>query len=279
MKLVTFEYGNKRKIGKLENNEVHEILNYDGMLDLINENDLSNLKLSEESYDLDEIKLLSPIPNPRRNVICLGKNYIDHAVELKGKISADVFIPERPIYFSKFVDEAIGTNGDVLSYFDKFDTFDYEVELAIIIGKKGKNINAEDAKDYIFGYSVGNDFSMRELQKEHYQWVKGKSLDTHTVIGPSIITADEIPYPPVLDIKSYVNDELRQSSSTENLIFNIDYIISDFSKSTTLLPGDIILTGTPAGVGMGFTPSKYLRPGDVAKCEIEKIGELVNYIK
>ncbi|MEA3423772.1 MAG: fumarylacetoacetate hydrolase family protein [Bacillota bacterium] len=279
MKLVTFEYDSKRKIGKHENNEVYEILNFDGMLDLIYKNDLSSLKFSEKSYNLDEIKLLSPIPNPRRNVICLGKNYIDHAVELKGKISADVFIPECPIYFSKFVDEAIGTNGDVLSYFDRFDTFDYEVELAIVIGKKGKNVKVEDVKNYIFGYSVGNDFSMRELQKNHYQWVKGKSLDTHTVIGPSIVTVDEINYPPVLDIKSYVNDELRQSSSTRNLIFDIGHIISNFSKNTTLLPGDIILTGTPAGVGMGFTPSKYLRPGDVTKCEIEKIGELVNYIK
>ncbi len=279
MKLVTFEYENKRKIGKLENDEVHEILNYDSMLDLIDENDLSNLKLSEEFYNLDEIKLLSPIPNPRRNIICLGKNYIDHAIELKGKISADVFIPERPIYFSKFVDEAIGTNCDVLSYYDELGTLDYEVELAIIIGKKGKNIMAEDAENYIFGYAVANDYSMRELQKDHYQWVKGKSLDTHTAIGPSIITADEIPYPLVLDIKSYVNDELRQSSSTENLIFDMGYIISDFSKNTTLLPGDIIFTGTPAGVGMGFAPPKYLNPGDRVRCEIEKIGELANYIK
>ncbi|MCD6436509.1 MAG: fumarylacetoacetate hydrolase family protein [Clostridiales bacterium] len=279
MKFITFNYNDTRKIGKLEDNMVYEILNHSSMLDVINEGNLSSLKFSKETYKLDDIELLSPIPNPRRNIICIGKNYIEHAMELKDKISRDVEIPDYPMYFSKFVNETVGMNGEVFSYSDEYKSLDYEVELAIIIGKKGKNIKKDDVKNYIFGYAIGNDLSMRELQTKHYQWNKGKSLDTHTAIGPAIVTVDEISYPPVLDIKAYVNDELRQSSSTKNLIFNINYIISDFSKNTTLLPGDIIFTGTPAGVGMGFSPTKYLFPGDVVKCEIEKIGKLINYIK
>ncbi|MBN2260312.1 MAG: fumarylacetoacetate hydrolase family protein [Clostridiales bacterium] len=279
MKLITYIFNENQKVGKLENGVIFEILNFKSVQEIIENNELKGLEFSNDSCLLNEVKLLSPIPNPKRSIICLGKNYKDHAIEMKDKISEEVFIPKYPIYFSKMVDQAIGTEEEVLSYFAHSRTFDYEVELAVIIGKKGKNIGVNEAKDYIFGYSIGNDFCMRELQKDHFQWMKGKSLDTHTVMGPSIVTADEISYPPALEIKAYVNDEMRQLSKTDNLIFNLDYIISDFSKDTTLLPGDIIFTGTPAGVGMGFTPPKFLRPGDIVKCEIEGLGQLINYIK
>ncbi len=277
MKLITFKFKNEEKIGVLKADKVFEIINYQSMIEAIQGSDA--LQISERSIELSEIELLSPIPHPIRNVICLGINYIEHASEVENKVSEADFVPSYPIYFSKMTNEILGSEMDVESYFNMSKTLDYEVELAVIIGKKGTNISEEEAKDYIFGYSISNDFSMREFQVDHLQWFKGKSLDTHTTLGPVILTADELEYPPSLDIKSYVNDELRQSSKTDNLIFDMNHIIHVLSKGTTLLPGDIILTGTPAGVGMGYTPPNYLVPGDIVKCEIEKIGELVNYIK
>lgn len=277
MKLITYKFENEEKIGVLKEDKVFEIANYQTMIDVIQGNDA--LQMSEKNVDLSQIELMSPIPHPIRNIICLGINYIEHASEMENKVSESDFVPSFPIYFSKMTNEIIGSEMDVESYFNMSKTLDYEVELAIIIGKKGTDISEEEAKDYIFGYSISNDFSMREFQVDHLQWFKGKSLDTHTTLGPVILTADEVEYPPSLDIKAYVNDELRQSSKTDHLIFDINHMIHVLSKGTTLLPGDIILTGTPAGVGMGYTPPIYLVPGDIVKCEIEKIGELVNYIK
>lgn len=277
MKLVSYELQGVSKVGELRDGEIFEILNCNTMLELIEED--QDWRYSETSVSLDAVELLSPIPRPIRNVLCLGKNYRDHAIEMKDKISEEVFIPEFPIYFTKMAHEIIGTGMTVESYSPQLQTMDYEVELAVIIGKKGRDIPAREAKNHIFGYAVGNDLCMRELQKDHFQWFKGKSLDTHTAIGPVIVTADAIEYPPALGIRAYVNDELRQDSNTRNLIFDLDFIISDLSRNMTLLPGDIILTGTPAGVGMGFNPPKYLVPGDVVRCEIDQIGTLLNPIR
>ncbi len=277
MKLVSYEEKGVSKVGELIDGQIYEILNCNTMIELIEED--QEWRKSEAPVDLGEVELLAPIPNPIRNVLCLGKNYKDHAIEMKDKISEEVFIPKLPIYFTKMASEIIGTGAMIDSYSKHLSSLDYEVELAVIIGKKCKDVAARDVKNCIFGYSVGNDVSMRELQMDHFQWFKGKSLDTHTVLGPVIVTADSIEYPPALGIKAYVNDELRQDSNTKHLIFDLDFIISDLSRDVTLLPGDIILTGTPAGVGMGFTPPKYLKSGDVVKCEIENIGELINTIK
>jgi 2-keto-4-pentenoate hydratase/2-oxohepta-3-ene-1,7-dioic acid hydratase in catechol pathway len=277
MKLICYEENGARKIGRLEGQEIYQIMNCHSINELILEE--LEWKISEKSVQKEEVMVLAPIPEPNRNIICLGKNYLDHAEEMKDKISEEMHIPENPIYFAKMTQEVLGTQREVDSYSSFCNSLDYEVELAVIIGKQGKDINPEDAKHYIFGYSVSNDFSMRELQVDHFQWFKGKSMDTHSVLGPVIVTADEISYPPVLGIRTYVNGELRQNSTTDKLIFDIDRIISDFSRGTTLIPGDIILTGTPAGVGMGFTPPKYLSKGDVVKCQIDQIGEILNYIK
>lgn len=228
---------------------------------------------------LEEVKLLAPIPYPRRNLFCLGKNYIGHVQEIsKDALKEQADIPKYPIYFSKVADPAIG-NGDqiIMSQGTNID-LDYEVELAVIISKDGKNIPLEKTEDYIFGYTICNDITSRSYQTKHSQWFKGKSMDTFSSIGPYITHKTNIEYPPKLDIICKVNNEVRQSSNTEQLIFDIPYIISDLSDGLMLRAGDIILTGTPAGVGMGFSPPRYLKKGDIVECYIEKLGKLINYI-
>lgn len=234
---------------------------------------------SEQLIPYEQLTIDAPILFSKRNVFCLGKNYMDHALEMKGKTTDAVVVPDAPIYFSKTCAPALGHLGTIEGHVGVSEKLDYEVELALIIGKSGKNISPEEAKDYIFGYTIVNDISARDLQVKHIQWHRGKSLDDFCPMGPSVLLASHVSYPPDLEIKCYVNDELRQQSRTSNLIFDIDTIIGDLSKGMTLMPGDIILTGTPAGVGMGFEPPKYLKSGDTVTCEIEKIGQLINYIK
>lgn len=237
--------------------------------------------LNENHYNaiaLVDLKITAPIPNPRRNVFCLGKNYADHAMEIKSLPGGEAKVPNYPIYFTKVADPAIGHMDKVIIPTGITEKVDYEVELAIIIGKDGKNIELKDVEDFIFGYSIANDISARDVQGKHIQWFKGKSLDTFTPMGQYIVHKSHIGLPVELDIRCNVNGELRQSSNTKNLIFDIPYIVSDLSKGLTLRAGDIILTGTPAGVGMGFNPPKFLKSGDVIECYIEKLGTLVNMI-
>ena len=232
------------------------------------------------SLPLTEAIIAAPIPQPKQDVICLGINYMAHAEE-SARYKEEAFGGERPyaIYFSKRVNEAVGHLGNIPAYEQLVDSLDYEVELAVIIGKTAKNVSKEDAYDYIFGYTIINDVSARNLQTRHKQWYFGKSLDGFTPMGPCIVTADEINTPPTLAIKSYVNGELRQDSNTNLLIFDIAHVISELSQGMTLQPGTIIAMGTPAGVGMGFQPPRFLLPGDIVTCEIEKIGKLTNYVK
>lgn len=231
-----------------------------------------------EKIPYDDVKVTAPIPSPRRNVFCLGKNYKDHALEMKGFTDVKTDIPEYPIYFTKVADPCIGHMDKVIVPKGYTEKVDYEVELAIIIGKDEKDIPKEKAEEYIFGYTIANDISARDIQTKHNQWFKGKSLDTFTPVGPYIVHKAQIGFPVELDISCKVNGELRQNSNTKHLIFDISYIISDLSKGLTLRAGDIILTGTPAGVGMGFDPPKLLKSGDVVECYIEKIGTLTNII-
>lgn len=233
-----------------------------------------------EALSLSAVTLLAPIPRPRQDVICLGINYKAHADE-STRYDAAAFGGERPvpIYFSKRVTEAVGPEGAIESHPGLVERLDYEAELAVIIGRTARNVKAADAADYIFGYTVLNDVSARLLQTTHKQWYFGKSLDGFTPIGPCITTADEIAFPPALAISSRVNGELRQSSTTDLLITGIADIIQELSSGMTLLPGTIIATGTPAGVGMGFDPPKFLKPGDVVECTIENIGTLRNTVR
>ena len=240
---------------------------------------------SEEAVDTDylavgtQAKILSPIPVPLQDVICLGLNYTEHAEEAAVYAKDSFTARDRyPVYFAKRVNRSPADGDPVPAYADLVDSLDYEAELAVIIGKDVKNITPEEVQECIFGYTILNDFSARNLQTRHTQWYLGKSLDGYTPMGPCIVTADEFSFPPRLKISSRVNGELRQDSMTDMLIFGIDYIIADLSRGMTLRAGTIISTGTPKGVGMGFDPPKFLHAGDTVTCEIEGIGTLTNTI-
>lgn len=239
---------------------------------------LSVFEAQARGLKIGEAKLLAPIITPRQDIICLGINYMDHAAE-SAKFKGEKFDGKReyPVYFSKRVNKAVGHGGEILAHESVTQKLDYEVELALIIKKDAKNVSAKDAKDYIFGYTILNDFSARDLQIRHKQFYFGKSLDTHCAIGPAVITADELDSSN-LAIKCYVNGELRQNSNTCNMIFNERYVIEELSSAMTLKAGTIISLGTPSGVGMGLEPPKFLKSGDVVRCEIEGIGVLENFI-
>jgi len=266
--------------GKLNIKEPSNMLDLIDIFENLNINKINEvLSTLKCELTLEDIKVLAPIPYPRRNVLCLGKNYLDHVNEVGSLKNVNSNVPVKPIYFSKIAYPAIGNKEYVVAHSDVVKELDYEVELAIIIGKKCKNVSKEDAESVIFGYTIANDISARDLQQEHIQWHKGKSLDTYCPMGPYIIHKSNINFPPNLKIKSYVNGELRQNGNTSQLIFDIPTIISDLTSGITLYPGDIILTGTPAGVGAGFNPPRYLNSGDTVDCEIEGIGTLSNTIQ
>ena len=278
MKLVTFLYQDREQVGVLNGDETAvSPLNCPDMNTLIETGDLS--ASGAEEIPLDAVKLLAPIPRPRQDVICLGINYKAHAQEAERY--SEAFLKEKPIpiYFSKRCTEAMGPEGFIESHPGLVERLDYEAELAVIIGKRAKDVPADKAQDYIFGYTVLNDVSARVLQTSHKQWYFGKSLDGFTPMGPCIVTAEEIPFPPKLKISASVNGELRQDSTTDLLITGIPEIIAELSSGMTLLPGTIIATGTPSGVGMGFDPPKFLKSGDIVECSIEGIGTLRNTVR
>lgn len=228
---------------------------------------------------LADCKLLAPIKYPAQDVVCLGVNYMEHRDET---VKSDVVYDAKgtnTIYFAKRVNEAVDPGGFIESHSDIVDSLDYEVELAVIIGKDAKNVSMEDARDYVFGYTIVNDVSARNLQSRHQQWYFGKSLDGFTPIGPWIVTRDELPWLPELGIRAYLNGELRQNSNTNLMMTNIDVVIHELSRGMTLKTGTIIAMGTPSGVGMGFNPGKYMHPGDVIRCEIDGIGVLENTVR
>ena len=276
MKLITYRHAGTEAVGILEGDLVRP-LPVNSMLELIESGRIPTP--ADEALSLSQVELLAPIPRPRQDVICLGINYKAHADEAAGYDAA--FIKERPIpiYFTKRVTEAVAPGGAIQSHPGLVERLDYEVELAVIIGKTARNVPAEQAADYIFGYTILNDVSARVLQTSHKQWYFGKGLDGFTPIGPCIVTADEIAFPPALPIRARVNGELRQDSTTDLLITGIADIIEELSSGMTLLPGTIIATGTPSGVGMGFDPPKFLKTGDVVDCEIEGIGVLRNTVE
>ncbi|WP_067727148.1 fumarylacetoacetate hydrolase family protein [Oceanobacillus damuensis] len=222
-------------------------------------------------FDREEVTLGAPVPSPSK-IICIGKNYADHVAEMQSEI------PNYPVLFAKFANALIGPE-DAIEKTASTEKLDYEVELTIVIGKKASKVNKEDALDYIAGYSIGNDTSARDLQKRTPQWLQGKTLDRTTPIGPWVVTADEVGDPSNLSIKSYVNGEERQSSNTSHLIFGVPFLIEFISDLITLNPGDIIMTGTPDGVGFAMNPPQFLKDGDTVTLEIEKVGTMENVVK
>ena len=283
MKLVTYLHNGKEAVGVLseDGTAVHPLPfpDMNALIEAPREQLLAAAEAAKGALPLAAVTLLAPIPRPRQDIICLGMNYRDHLTEAANYDSA--FAKERPVtvYFSKRVSQAVAPEGFIESHPGLVERLDYEAELAVIIGRNVKNVKAADAADYIFGYTILNDVSARLLQTSHKQFYFGKSLDGFTPMGPCITTADEIAFPPALTLTTQVNGELRQNSNTELLLNSIAEIIEELSSGMTLLPGTIIATGTPAGVGMGFDPPKFLKPGDVVECSIEGIGTLRNTVR
>jgi len=223
-----------------------------------------------------EVRPLAPIPVPRRNILCLGKNYLDHAREIATKLQTSGDAPRQPIIFTKATTAVIATGEPIPAYQAYTQKLDYEAELALIIGKDGRDIAAGNAWEHVFGYTAINDISARDLQKDHHQWFRAKSLDGFAPMGPVVVHRSVMPAPEDIKVQCFVNGEQRQSASFDQLIFDVPTIISVLSAGMTLLAGDIIATGTPAGVGMGFTPPKYLQPGDEVVVDVTGVGELRN---
>lgn len=228
---------------------------------------------------LAEAAILAPIPQPKQDILCLGINYAAHAEE-SARFKKEVFEKDRQysVYFSKRVNEAV-PDGGTIPYPTVDTQIDYEAELAFIVSKDAKNVKKENAKDYVFGYTIINDLSARSLQQRHKQFYYAKSLDGFTPMGPCIVTADEFDFEPQLQIRSFVNGELRQNSNTSLLLAGIGQILEDLTEGMTLKTCSIISTGTPSGVGMGFVPPKFLKPGDEVRCEIDGIGSLTTKLQ
>lgn len=238
---------------------------------------------SGETVPLADVRLLPPIARPSKNILCVGKNYVAHAAEFTqsgydgtAKSLADP-VPEHPILFSKAPCTMIGAGDDILPPWELTTEVDYEAELGVVIGRGGRRIGRTDALGHVWGYTVVNDVTARDLQVKHKQWLLGKSIDTFCPIGPWIVTADEIDHANV-EITCRVNGELRQQANTRDMIFDIPAIIATVSASMSLAPGDLIATGTPAGVGIGFKPPKFLQRGDEVHVAIAGIGELRNRV-
>jgi len=286
MRFATFEQNGRRQVG---------IVSADGTsiapLDLPAEQAergvLAVVELAGQGVDpgtlrgasvaASEVRLLAPIPRPRRNVFCVGRNYRDHARELSQSVfKANSADPAAwPIVFTK-VPECVVGPGDAVSLPGAVSAqIDYEAELAVVIGTGGRNIRAQDAMRHVFGYTIVNDVTARDVQMRHQQWDLGKSFDTFCPMGPWVVTADEMDGTDTR-VRCWVNGELRQDGRTRDFIFNIPALIETCSRGITLHPGDVIATGTPSGVGMGLNPPRYLRDGDVVRIEIDGIGTLEN---
>ncbi len=281
MKLVTFQTASGVHLGAIKNDQVIllDAVAAD-MLSLIDqgapglEKARAAVATAQGGVALAQVKLLSPIPRPRQNVMCVGMNYVAHAIEGDLARGRTPKLPEFPVFFSKVPTAVCGHDDDFPLDSNVTRELDYEVELAFIIGRTGKNIRKADAMSHVFGYTIVNDISARDLQFRHQQFFKGKSLDRSCPIGPCIVTSDEIPDPAVLGLRLRLNGEMRQNSSVSDLIFDIPTLIETLSQGLTLEAGTIVSTGTPSGVGLGKNPPQYMKPGDVMEAEIDQIGLL-----
>ena len=275
MRLVTFEASGQR-VGALDAEGRVRRLEFDGsMLDLIR----AGGALPAQGGVVEGARILAPIPRPAKNIFCVGKNYHEHAKEFAGSgfdATAKEVVPEFPVVFSKPPTCVIGPGEPIPAHLDPTGSVDYEGELAVVIGCAGRGIARADALRHVFGYTIVNDVTARTLQHRHRQWILGKGLDGFAPMGPAILTADEVPDPRALRLTTHVNGERRQDAPVADLIFDIPTLIETISAGITLEPGDIIATGTPAGVGIGFTPPRFLARGDMVRVEVAGIGVLEN---
>jgi 2-keto-4-pentenoate hydratase/2-oxohepta-3-ene-1,7-dioic acid hydratase in catechol pathway len=240
------------------------------------------VKGGEHRIPYDSVKIHAPFPRPAKNILCVGKNYHDHAKEFHNSgfdaSAGKDAIPELPIMFTKWPNSVIANKEPIPSANDYTNSTDYEGELTVVIGEGGRNIPKAKAYSHVYGYTIVNDVTARTLQQSHKQWFLGKSLDGYCPMGPAIVTADEIDDVEQLRLLTKVNGEVRQDAHVSQLIFDIPTLIETLSRVMTLEPGDLIATGTCAGVGIGFNPPKFLQPGDVVQVTIEPIGTLENTV-
>jgi len=240
-----------------------------GAIDFILENpDYSDKKAV---YHRSEVKIEAPVQKPGK-IICVGHNFRKHIQEMGREI------PTHPVIFAKFANTIIGPEDDI-PYYPISDQLDYEMEFAFVIGKQARNVSEEDALDYVAGYTIANDVTYRDIQRRTLQWLQGKTVDGSLPLGPHLVTADEIGDPAGLEMVLKVNGEVRQSTNTDDFVFNVPKLVSFLSGLLTLEPGDLVLTGTPGGVGFAMNPPQFLKDGDVVTIEIEKIGVLENKVK
>ena len=293
MKLVTFTAGGEPAVGVVdeEAQQVRDVTALlppgTGVLDLIEGWARWGPVLAERTPDLpstglDQVRLLAPIPTPRRDLFAVGKNYREHVAEF-GRSGYDQpdrseALPEHPVVFTKATTSVIGPYDDILPHHGVTSELDYEAELGVIIGRGGRGISRDEAFAHVWGYTIIDDFTARDLQRRHKQWAIGKSLDTHCPMGPYAVSADEIADVTALQVQSFVNGERRQNGPVRDMIFDIPELIAVISAGITLLPGDIIATGTPAGVGIGFDPPKFMVSGDVIEVAITGLGAQRNRI-
>lgn len=285
MKLITYQYESATGVGAVVADHVVDLSSVaPDMLSLIEmgadglRRAQSVLETVSASVPLAAVRLLAPIPKPRRNVFCLGLNYAEHVEESSAAKGLRAELPEYPVVFTKATTSVTGPFDDIPFDPNVSEQIDWEVELGVVIGEAGKNIAVADAMAHVYGYTVVNDISARDLQWRHKQFFKGKSLDGGCPIGPWIVTVDEVPNPHNLRIAARVNGVTKQDSSTRFMIFDVPTTISELSNGMTMLPGDIIATGTPSGVGFARQPPEFLGPGDVVECEVEEIGTIRNRV-
>lgn len=287
MRIATYSIGQEQFVGIVTEDgqtiqalDVPQDIASEGVLGLVTaygEAGALNTLGRGEAMPLASVKLTAPIPRPRRNIFCVGRNYHAHAKELSGSVfkANNTDAAAWPIVFTKVPETVIAHGEDVMLPTGITEQVDYEAELAIVIGKGGKNIRKEEALSHIWGYTIVNDVTARDVQMRHQQWDLGKSFDTFCPMGPWVVTADELDGANTR-VRCWVNDELRQDAETRDLIFDLPTLIETCSRGITLHPGDVIATGTPAGVGMGFNPPRWLKAGDRVRIEIDGIGVLEN---
>jgi 2-keto-4-pentenoate hydratase/2-oxohepta-3-ene-1,7-dioic acid hydratase in catechol pathway len=287
MRLVTFEDRQGRRIGVLDGKEIADVTakapdlpkDIAAYFGADRRGDLERAARGAPRIPVDKVRLKAPVPRPAKNVFCVGKNYHEHAREFHDSgfdASATTAIPDLPIIFTKAATTVIGPGEPIPGSQDHTNSVDYEGELTVVIGRGGRGIRKADAYAHVFGYTIINDVTSRTLQHAHKQWFLGKNLDGFCPMGPCIVTADEILDVTLLRLTTRVNGEVRQNAAVADLIFDIPTLIETISATMTLEPGDLIATGTPVGVGIGFKPPKFLKPGDTVSVTIEPIGTLTN---
>jgi 2-keto-4-pentenoate hydratase/2-oxohepta-3-ene-1,7-dioic acid hydratase in catechol pathway len=290
VKLVTFADGDGDALGRVDADgttvrDLRPLVGPTSLLAAIEDWDHLGPRLAaaQDLPIVDAPRLRAPIPHPRRDLFAVGKNYREHVAEF-GRSGYDTpqrseDLPDKPIVFSKATTSVTGPFDEIEAHTGITQELDYEAELGVIIGRGGRGISRDDAMRHVWGYTIVDDVTARDVQRDHKQWLLGKSLDTHAPMGPWAVTADEVDDLAALEVSSTVNGEPRQKAPVADLIFDVPELIRVISAGMTLLPGDVIATGTPAGVGIGFDPPRFLRPGDVVECAITGLGAIRNTVR